>query len=191
MLIIGLFISCKFQNPTAKKAVEEEKEEAKILSLFIDEMAIPFPLPPMPSEKNLEKTINEMNWDSIKKATTTVVIDTIMFETNTKSELPAEFTQYRVLVDSIGKLSSKPMKKQRIKSKEGHHLIFGNSLDDFQGKYPQMVSMSRVVFNEDYNYAAVYAGHSSGKLAGYLNLYLLEKKEGVWQIVFQKNVEVS
>lgn len=187
IFVLGFAFSCTFQNPTEEK----EQEEAKILSLFIDEMAIPFPLPPMPSKDSLEKKIKETNWDSIKKVKTTVVVDTIMFRTDKSFELPLQFHEFQVLVDSIRNKPSKPVKKEIIHSEEGHQLIFGNSLEDFQGDYPQMVFISRVAFNDDFDRAAVYAGHTSGKLSGYLNLYLLVKKDESWQIIFKENVEVS
>lgn len=69
IILIVLIISCNSQDRKS-----QETEEAKILSLFIDEMAVPFPLPPMPSEGNLQKSIRETNWDSIKKTATTFAI---------------------------------------------------------------------------------------------------------------------
>ena len=187
ILLTGITISCNFQDPASKR----DTEEAKIFSMFIDEMAVAFPLPVMPSEKNFQKSLKETNWDSIKKVKTTLVVDTIMFNTGKKFDLPHELKPFQSLVDSINKLSSKPIKKDKIKSEEGHNLIFGNSLEDFQGGYPQMVYMSRIAFNDDNNRAAVFAGHSSGKLSGYLNLYLVEKIEGRWKIIYKKNIEVT
>ena len=186
ILFASLMISCKFQHPASQKA-----EEAKIVSLFIDEMAVPFPLPSMPSEENLQKSIKKTNWDSIKRVATTIVVDTIFFSTHERFELPPEVDDFQDLVDTIGKLNSQPFKKEEIESEEGHELIFGDSIEDFQGDYPQMVYFSRIAFNNDFSRAAVYAGYSSGKLSGYLNLYLLEKKKGRWIIKFKNNIEKS
>ena len=46
-------------------------------------------------------------------------------------------------------------------------------------------------FNDKKNMAALYGGYSTHPLASHLNLYLLEKKNGIWKIVYKKNIEKS
>lgn len=81
-----------------------EKEEAKILSHSIDEMAVPFPLPSMPSEENLEHVIEDTNWNSIRRIPTTLVVDSIIFKQirNMISHQKQNFSIF--LFDSLNKM---------------------------------------------------------------------------------------
>lgn len=54
-----------------------------------------------------------------------------------------------------------------------------------------MVFISRIAFSKDFKNAALYAGHTTGKLSGFVNLYLLKKENEKWEIIYKKNVEVS
>lgn len=166
-----------------------EKQEAAIYSLFIDKMAKPFPPPPPPPKDGSEpKPINK---DSINNVKVVVVVDTVMFSVSKTVDLDEEYSEYQILVDSISSLAVKPVKKEYIKSEEGHTLIFGNSLEDSEAQYSQMVGISRISFNEKKNKAALYTGYSTHSLASYLDLYLLKKINGKWQIVYKKAIEVS
>lgn len=189
IFIVGILCSCQKKDDTNPLA----KEEGAIMSLFIDKMAIAYPIPPPPPMDSLEIVIQHTNWDSIRSIKTDVIVDTVMFAINwkRKTKLPKQYDDFQFLVDSINKLSKKTIKQNYIKSEEGHHLIFGNSLDDFKGKYSQMVGISRIAFNNEKNMAAVYAGYSTHPLAAYLNLYLLRKTNGEWEIVFKKRISVS
>lgn len=187
ILILGIAYSC--QNKLKDHNLVEE--EGAIISLFIDKMAVAYPVPPPPPMDSLEMVIQQTNWDSISRIKTDIIVDTVMFTINRKSDLPLKYKAFQFLVESIIKLPKKSIHKNFLQSKEGHHLIFGNSLDDYTGKYPQMVGISRIAFNEEKDMAAVYAGYSTHSLAAYLNLYLLKKMDGEWKIVYEKNISVS
>lgn len=184
LVIIIFSFSC---NKNQKTAIA--KEEGAIFSLLIDELASPFPPPPPPPRDGSEP--EPINMDSLNNVNVRIVVDTIMISVNEEIDLPVIYDGFQHLVDSINKLSEKPVNQGFVKSKEGHYIIFGNSLDDFEGKYSQMARISRIVFNEERNMAAVYAGHSTHPLAGYFNLYLLRKIDGEWKIIFKKNISVS
>ena len=88
------------------------------------------------------------------------------------------------------------MKKTRldprlIKSEEGHFLIFGDSLEDSDAEYPQVLNFSNVALNKEKNKALVYGGIYMGKLNSSVSLYLLEKMDGIWKIVHRKIVQIS
>ncbi|MGY5846412.1 hypothetical protein ACW6QP_03245 [Salegentibacter sp. HM20] len=183
LLSIFFLISCNIHN--------QSKEEIEIYSLMIDELAIAFPLPPMPSQDDLEAAIDNTNWDSIKSVKTTLVVDTVMFRVEKRISLPQKHSEFEELNAKIINLPAKVVNKDLLKSKEGHSLIYGNSLEDFIGDYPQMVFISRIAFNDDLTKAFLFAGHATGRLSGFLNLYLLQKENERWKIIYKKNVEVS
>lgn len=188
IFVLGIQLAC--EKPDKQENILS-KEEALVFSMLIDELAMALPLPPMPSADNLEEKFAQTNWDSIRAVKTKLVLDTVMFQTSVTLPLPADYKSFKSLSDTIKNLERKTINYSLIKSMEGHELIFGNSLDDFEGKYPQMIFMSRVAFDKNYNKAMVFAGLATTKLAGFLNLYLLEKKNGVWEIIYKKNVIVS
>ena len=185
LLILGLILL----NSCEKSSVNIEKEEGKIISLLIDEMAIAFPIPPPPPKDGSKP--KPINIDSIKNVRVEIVVDTNMFQTSYKTVIDDEFSKYQKLIDSIPFLAAKSMRKKNINSEKEHNLIFGNSLEDSKSKYAQMISVSRIKFDEDQNVAALFARHSTHPLAGYLNFYLLKKDNGKWKIIFKKNIEVS
>jgi hypothetical protein len=150
---------------------------------------MPFPPPPPPPKDGSKP--EPINIDSISKVKLEVVVDTIMFETSQTVNLNEKFAKYQMLIDSIPFMVSKPVKKEYLSSEKGHTLIFGNSLEDSNSKYSQMVGISRIAFNEEKTMAALYAGHSTHPLSSVLDLYLLKRTEGVWEIVYKKRVEVS
>lgn len=166
-----------------------DQEEAAIYSLLIDRMARPFPPPPPPPKDGSEP--KPINFDSIRKVKVEVVVDTVMFDRSGTVDLQEKFPEFQNLVDSISSLAAKPVNFKYIMSEEGHTLIFGNSLEDSQTRYSQMVEFSRIAFNEEENMAALYAGHSTHPLSSYVDLYLLKKIKGEWKIVFEKTLEVS
>lgn len=183
MITLLVVISCEVPSK------DIEKQESAIYSLLIDRMAKPFPPPPpRPRDGSEPKPIN---FDSIRKVQVEMVVDPMMFHISKTVDIDKEYSHYQNLVNSISSLPAKPVKTEYINSEEGHTLIFGNSLEDSQDQYSQMVSISRIAFNEKKNKAALFAGHSTHPLAGYLNLYLLEKINGRWKIVYEKTVEVS
>lgn len=177
------FISCK--NPS----INVEKQEAALYSFLIDEMATPFPPPPPPPQDGSKH--EPINRDSINQVKVEVVVDTLMFQTSQTVDIDQEFSKYQKLVDSIPSLAAKPVKKEYLNSEKGHSLIFGNSLEDSNSQYSQMIGISRIAFNEEKTMAALYAGQTTHPLSGFVNLYLLKKTKGVWEIVFKKRVEVS
>jgi len=66
--------------------------------------------------------------------------------------------------------------------------------DGFYQRYPNangFTTLSRVGFNEDLSQALVYMGTMSGPLAGVGYYYLLEKKDGIWQITNQVMAWIS
>lgn len=166
-----------------------EKQEAAIYSLLIDKMAKPFPPPPPPPKDGLEP--KPVNKDSISKIKVEVLVDTIMFHVSETVDLAEEYSENQNLVDNISSLAAKPLKTEYINSEKGHTLKFGSPLEESDIKYPQMLGISRIAFNEKKNKAALYAGYSTHPLASYLELYLLKKIKGKWQIVHEKTMEVS
>lgn len=164
-------------------------QEATIYSLLIDRMAKPFPPPPPPPKDGSKP--KPINFDSISKVKVEIVVDTMKFHTSETVDLQEEFSEFQKLVDSISSLAAKPVKIEYINSEERHTLIFGDSLESSDAQYSQMLGISRIAFNEKKNMAALYDGHSTHPLATYLNLYLLKKINGKWQIVFEKTIEVS
>lgn len=166
-----------------------EKQEVAIYSILLDELATSFPPPPpLPKDESKDEPINI---DSVNQVKVEVVVDTLMFQTSQTVDIDEVFSKYQKLVDRIPALAAKPIKKEYINSEKGHSLIFGNSLSDSDSQYSQMIGISRIVFNEEKTMAALYAGHSTHPLAGFVNLYLMRKTNGVWEIVFKKRVEVS
>lgn len=101
LFTIFLVISCN--DPSLDIA----REEAAIYSISIDELAVSFPLPPMPPKDSLEREIQNTNWDSIKTAKTTLVVDTIMFKTDKRTSLTKEFQEFEKLSKDIHILPSK------------------------------------------------------------------------------------
>lgn len=185
VVIVILFLGIGCDKP----ANNIEKQEAAIYSLLIDRMAMPFPPPPPPPRDGSEP--KPINFDSIGKVQVEVVVDTTMFHISETVDLDEEYSEFQNLVNSISSLAAKPVKTEYIKSEEGHTLIFGDSLEDSDTQYSQMVGMSRITFNEKKNMAALYAGHNTHPLASYLNLYLLKKRNGKWAIVYEKTIEIS
>ena len=169
--------------------IDLEKQEGAIYSMLIDRMAKPFPPPPPPPKDGSE--IKPINIDSIRKVKVELVVDTTMFHVSETVALDKKYSEYRNLVDSISSLTAKPVKTEYIKSEEGHTLVFGDSLEDSKAEHPQIIGFSQIAFNERKNRAALYAGHSTHPLASYLDLYLLKKINGRWEIVFETTVEVS
>lgn len=187
-VVTVLFLMAVGCNPS-KNAKKSGTAEAAIFSVLIDEMATSFPPPPPPSKDGSKsKTINI---DSLNKVKVEVVVDTIMFEMSETRNLKQTYSEYQKLVDSIPYLSAKPINTKYIESKKGHSLIFGDSLDDSNTKYPQLIGISRISFNKKMNKAAVYGGYSTGSLSSYVNLYLFEKINGEWKIVHEKSIAVS
>lgn len=184
-LIIFIFFACE----THKKDELIEKEEARIFSFFIDELATSYPPPPPPPRDG--STRKKINWDSISRIRVRLVVDTIMSNFKQKANVPKEFEGFQYLADNINNLPEKGISKELVESEVGHNLIFGNTLEDFKGEHPQMVFISRIAFNDKMDQAALYAGRTSGKLSGYVNFYLLKKKNNKWKIIFKKNVEIS
>ncbi|MAG88152.1 hypothetical protein [Zunongwangia profunda] len=185
LLILIIIIGC--EQPS--KHIEISKEEGKIMSLLVDSMATSFPIPPPPPKDGSKP--KPINIDSIRKVKVEVVIDTIMFPVSKHIEIDKEFSEYQNLIDSIPSLKAEPIEKKYVKSKRGHTLVFGNSLEDSNVKHSQIISTSRIAFNDKKNMAALYGGYSTHPLASHLNLYLLEKKNGIWKIVYKKNIEKS
>lgn len=183
LLIMGIH-NCNEQHDHSM-----EKEERAIYSLFIDKMAKSFPPPPPPPKDGSKP--KPVNWDSISNVKVEVVVDTVMFHIFDTVDLDKEYSEYQNLVDNISSLPAKPMKTEYINSEEGHTLIFGDSLEDSNTEYSQIVGFSRIAFNEEKNMAALYAGYSTHPLASYMKLYLLKKINGRWQIVFEKTIAVS
>lgn len=184
-LIIFTFLACETYN----KDELIKKEEARVFSFFIDELATSYPPPPPPLLD--DSTRKKINWDSISKIRVRLVVDTIMSNFKLKASVPKEFEAFQYLANNINNLPKKVISKGLLESKVGHNLIFGNTLEDFKGEYPQMVFISRIAFNGKMDQAALYAGKTTGKLSGYVNFYLLQKKNDKWEIIFKKNVEVS
>lgn len=185
-----IIIATVFLLPSCDRAyIDLEKQEAAIYSLLIDRMATPFPPPPPPPKDGSRP--NPINFDSISKVKLEVVVDTMMFHISETVDLQEKFPEFQRLVDSISTLAAKPLRSKYINSKEGHTLIFGNSLEDSETRYSQLAGFSRIAFNEKKSMAALYAGYSTHPLASYLNLYLLKKINGKWEIVFEKTLEVS
>jgi len=181
------FMGCVENN--ARNSFDNSEQEAEILSFMVDTMTVPFPLPPPPPKDGSMPP--KINWDSLNNLKMTVIVDTIMFKTSKKFSLPEELKKYQNMADSLAFLDEKTIKKNLIKSEEGHTLIFGNSLKDYEGKYPQLISISRIVWDTEKNTAALYASHSTHPLASYLGFFLLEKKNGKWTIKFKDIFEVS
>lgn len=176
-------LSCK--DPS----LNVERQEAAIYSILIDELATPFPPPPPPPKDGSKpKPIDQ---DSINKVKVEVVVDTLMFQTSKTVDMVEKFSKYQRLVNNLPLLAARPVKTEYLNSRKGHSLIFGDSLENSDSQYSQMIGISRIAFNEEKTMAALYAGHTTHPLSSYLNLYLLKKTYGVWKIVFKKNVEVS
>jgi hypothetical protein len=188
LLIVFLLVSltgCK----NSSQQIEGGKKEGKIISALIDSMATPFPLPPPPPKDGSQ--IEPINIDSLRKVKVEVVLDTISFNISKHINIEKEFSEYQSLIDSIPSLVTKPIEKRYVQSKKGHTIVFGNSIADSKVKYSQIISVSRIVFNQDKTKAALYGGYSTHPLASYLNLYLFEKKYDKWEIVLKKNIEKS
>ncbi|HEY9186115.1 MAG TPA: hypothetical protein VIM94_12395 [Salegentibacter sp.] len=179
-----LFFSCELfsQNKT-------QQEEGRIISLLIDELAMPLPVPPPPPKDGTPA--KKINIDSLEKVKVRLIVDTTMFQVKINHNLPEGYNKYKSLKNELKKLPEKSINKDLIESKKGHHLIFGASLDDYVGKYSQMVTFSRISFNSEFNKAVLLAGHKTHERAGFMNLYLLRKENGKWKIIYKKNVEVS
>lgn len=166
-----------------------EREEAAIYSVLIDEMATPLPPPPPPSKDGSK--IEPIDTDSISKIKVEIVVDTVMFQSFKIVDINKGLPEYQRLVANIPSLEARNLKKKYISSSEGHTLIFGDSIEDSKAQYSQIIKISRIAFNEKKNMAAVYAGFSTHPLASSLNLFLLKKINGKWQIILEKTVEVS
>lgn len=183
LIFILTILFCIF---SCEKKLNNQKEEGEVYSILIDKMAIAFPIPPPPPKDG--STPKKLNVDSISKVRVKLVVDTVMFETKRSIEIPKKYQDFEKLNKKLSGLKKKDVSKKYIESKKGHYLTFGNSIYDLKIKYSQIVGISRIAFNEDYTKAALYAYHSTGKLSGHTDFYLLEKREGKWTIIYKKNV---
>ncbi len=183
LICFFLVISC------INKEKESIKAEGEIISLFIDKLSKPFPPPPPPPIDGSEP--KEINWDSINTVQTDIIVDTIKMNIDKNLKLPLEFKNYQILTNSLSDYKKESIAPEIIRSKERHRIIHGNSLDDFKGKYPQMISFSNIEFNKSHTSAALYVGYKTHELSSYVNFYLLNKNDGNWKIVYKKNIEKS
>ncbi|MDR9455883.1 MAG: hypothetical protein RI572_00610 [Salegentibacter sp.] len=143
---------------------------------MIDEMVMPFPLPPPPPKEGSPAI--KINIDSLNKVKVKLIVDTTMFKVSSRIKLPEVYEEYDFLVKILNTLQEKTINTGWIKSEKGHQLIFGSSLEDYVGRYSQMVTISRIAFNSKLDQAILLAGHKTHELAGYVNLYLLKKENG-------------
>lgn len=181
------------KNDNNKKSFNQE--EIQIYGLFIDKLTLPYPVPPPPGLMESEEFDQEKNkkfWDSIGNIPTTVIIDTTDLIRNQSITLPNKFEKYKDLVD---KLTNQKLKRihnhETLKSSEGHTFVYGNSLIDGNLKHPQLFSFSKIAFDKSKTHAALYVRHKTHDLSSFFNLYLLAKRNGIWEIIYEKNLEFS
>lgn len=186
ILILILSLGCKNSNDI--KNQNTKINEASIISVLIDELTISFPPPPPPIE-NSNEPLKPLNLDSLNTVKVRVILDTVFENYSKITKIKSELKDFQYLVDEIPNLKREVMPYKNIKSKKGHTLIFGNSLDKSKTKTPQIIGTSPIAFNKEQTKAAVYAGRTTGKLSAIWDLYLLEKINGKWTIVFRKNIQ--
>ncbi len=186
ILILTFALGCNNQN--VNKDLTTNLNKASIISLLIDEIAISFP-PPPPPIKDSNASLKPLNLDSLNAVKVEVILDTVFENYSKTTKIKSEFKDFQNLVDEIPNSKMENMPYKIVKSKKGHTLIFGNSLDDSKTKTPQIIGVSPLAFNKEQTRAAVYAGRTTGKLSAIWDLFLLEKKNGQWIIVFRKNIQ--
>ena len=197
-LILFIIILSSCINKNEKKDDNKNsfnQEENKIYGLFIDKLTLPYPVPPPPGLMENEEFDQEKNkkfWDSIGNIPTTVIIDTTELIRNQSIRLSNKFDKYKDLVD---KLTNQKLKRihnyENLESSEDHTFVYGNSLIDGNLKHPQLFSFSKIVFDKSKTHAALFVRHKTHDLSSFLNLYLLAKRNGLWEIIYEKNLEYS
>jgi len=186
MLIYLLTLGCNNLNDNKNPNIDLNK--ASIISVLIDELAISFP-PPPPPKKNSNVPLKPLNLDSLNSVKVEVILDTV-FENYSKTiKIKPEFIDFQNLVDEIQHLKMENLSYKNVKSQKGHTIIFGNSSGNSKTKKTQIIGVSPITLNKEQTRAAVYAGRTTGKLSAIWDLFLLEKKNGKWEIVFRKNIQ--
>lgn len=184
-ILVLLFYLNSFQNQV--KFQKYEADESRIYSIIIDELAVHLP-PPWPSSPS---GFTSKELDSIKRIKLELVVDTLMFKTDLGFPLTETHQEYQPLVDEISTLDERAIKPGTIKSSIGHSLVYGTSLEASFSRYPQLIKISRISFNRDTTKAALFASRNTGRLSGVVILYLLEKKNNIWEIVYEQKVLIS
>ena len=183
-ILVLLFYLNSCQNQV--KFQKYEADESRIYSIIIDELAVHLP-PPSPPPNGLSRR----ELDSIKRIKLELVVDTVMFKTDLGFQLTKSNQEYQALVDEISTLDERAIKPETIKSSIGHSLVYGTSLEASSSRYPQLIKISRISFNRYTTKAALFASRNTGRLSGVVILYLLEKKNNIWEIVYEKKVLIS
>ncbi|MEP6261081.1 MAG: hypothetical protein ABJ092_05855 [Gillisia sp.] len=183
-ILVLLFYLNSCQNQV--KFQKYEADESRIYSIIIDELAVHLP-PPSPPPNGLSRR----ELDSIKRIKLELVVDTLMFKTDLGFPLTETHQEYQPLVDEISTLDERAIKPGTIKSSIGHSLVYGTSLEASSSRYPQLIKISRISFNRDTTKAALFASRNTGRLSGVVILYLLEKKNNIWEIVYEQKVLIS
>ncbi|QED38280.1 hypothetical protein FK178_11395 [Antarcticibacterium arcticum] len=183
-ILVLLFCLNSCQNQ--EKFQKNEAAESNIYSIIIDELAVHLP-PPWPPPNGLSRR----ELDSIKRIKLELVVDTVMFKTDLGFQLTESHQEYQPLVDEISTLDERAINPKTIKSSIGHSLVYGMTLEASSSPYPQLIKISRISFNCDTTKAALFASRNTGRLSGVVILYLLEKENNIWEIVYEQKVLIS
>lgn len=138
-----------------------------------------------------DKKNDEINLDSLKSIPLYIFVDPLMKNMDQKVFLPSQFQELQNLVESISTLPEKEITPDLIFSKKNIQITFDKNLANFKGQFPQKVFFSRIAFDENLKTAVLFAGNSFGKLQSYTNFYILEKNNGIWEIVYKQDIEIS
>ncbi|MDN3491607.1 hypothetical protein [Winogradskyella bathintestinalis] len=196
IVIRSLFLLCFVILFRCNKQDTTEVEAYKLISILINEYVVPIPTPPPSSLGKLE--INQ-RLDSIND----------LYAKGYNSD--KEFTVYLKPLSEIGKINKKIIDNYpfinlsnkiysrikfinltKIESRESINLfeIKSNTLDNFEN-VDIVLSFSEILFNPNYDKAILKLGVSRGKLNGFSSLIICEKKNGVWEVIDSKLLNIS
>lgn len=177
-------LACKTLNPTpTTDAADIEKEEQAVYSFFVGSGDGPVVLL-QDTATDISKDDPQQTIDYVKSGLPSVSKETLSNYLD-RNEKPSQLSPDMQLGVEYVLLSAE--EQQSIFSEPG-------GWDAFHKKYPNSggyTVLSRVGFNNSLDQALIYVGNMGGPLMGAGFYYLLEKKNGEWQIIEQIMVWIS
>lgn len=193
LIIGGLFFlnSCQFNEK------EKEKNTYEIISLLIDKAGRPIKPPPPPEGQEPFFTTNQI--DSIMKQSQDVALFPVLEQEKKRFVKDDSYGEkFNNLLKKLATLNdevlidiSKIEVPKAFKLDIVDTLLLKSDKRHINKNYDILIYFSNISFSDNYTKAVLSIGTTRGYLNGSSAIVFLEKKDGVWKIVYSKEYEIS